>query len=206
MKSLAIVIPVKPPQEGKSRLASVLQADERCDLNLELMRHTFDQVAPLAEIAEIYVVSKSVEVLAEAARRGFKSCSEPEHFELNDALSLAAQQAEKIGATEVMVLPTDLPWLSSDHLRVVIEEFRSMYDVLIVTDRAEAGTNLLLWRQIGTSEFSYGVSSAHRHAAIAGRLNLRVCVRQDRLLSFDLDTPLDFEVFSQKGFGFSDRC
>jgi len=197
MKQLAIVIPVKSPREGKSRLAGMLQADERYDLNLELMRHTFDQVAPLAEAAEVYVVSKSFEVLGEAMRRGFRTCSEPEHFELNDALSLAAEQAEKAGATEVMVLPTDLPWLSSNHLLFVLEEFRSMYDVMIVTDRAEVGTNLLLWRPIGTSEFSYGLYSANQHAAIAGRLNLRVCVRQDRLLSFDLDTPFDFEILSK---------
>lgn len=197
MKQLAIVIPVKSPREGKSRLAGMLQPAERYDLNFELMRHTFDQVAPLAEAAEVYVVSKSFEVLGEAMRRGFRTCSEPEHFELNDALSLAAKQAEKAGATEVMVLPTDLPWLSSNHLLFVLKEFRSMYDVMIVTDRAEVGTNLLLWRPIGTSEFSYGHYSANQHAAIAGRLNLRVCVRQDRLLSFDLDTPFDFEILSK---------
>lgn len=197
MKQLAIVIPVKSPREGKSRLAGMLQPAERYDLNFELMRHTFDQVAPLAEAAEVYVVSKSFEVLGEAMRRGFSTCSEPEHFELNDALSLAAKQAEKAGATEVMVLPTDLPWLSSNHLLFVLKEFRSMYDVMIVTDRAEVGTNLLLWRPIGTSEFSYGHYSANQHAAIAGRLNLRVCVRQDRLLSFDLDTPFDFEILSK---------
>lgn len=97
MKRLAIVIPVKSPREGKSRLAGMLQAAERYDLNLELMRHTFDQVAPLAEAAEVYVVSKSFEVLGEAMRRGFRTCSEPEHFELNDALSLAAEQLRRRG-------------------------------------------------------------------------------------------------------------
>jgi 2-phospho-L-lactate/phosphoenolpyruvate guanylyltransferase len=201
MKRLAIVVPVRAPLEGKSRLAGILSADERYELNLKLMRHTFDQVAVLAEVAAVYVVSKSSEVLADAARRGFEACSEPDDCELNGAVTLAARWAEEAGAIEVMVLPTDLPWLSSDQLLLVLEEFRDTCDVMIVTDRTKLGTNLLLWRPIGTSNFSYGVGSAKQHAEAAARLNLRVRIRQDRLLSFDLDTPYDFEVWSRSASG-----
>jgi 2-phospho-L-lactate guanylyltransferase len=167
------------------------------------MRHTFGQVAALLDAADVYVVSKSFDVLGEATRHGFRAYSEPDGFELNDAISLAARHAEEAGATEVMVLPTDLPWLSSDHLLFVLEDFRRTYDVLIVTDRASIGTNLLLWRPIGTSDFSYGLCSAKQHADSASRLNLRVCVRQDRLLSFDLDTPFDFEIWTKNPSGCS---
>lgn len=193
MKPLSIVVPVKSPLEGKSRLDGVLSASDRYDLNLRLLRHTFDRVAELSDIADVYVVSKSTEVLTEAARRDFAVCLEPTHSELNGAVTLGAKQAQEGGATEVMVLPVDLPWLSSNRLRQVIDEFRSTTDVIIITDRARAGTNLLLWRPIGTSKFQYGEGSASRHAEVAMRLGLRVTVRQDRRLSFDLDTPHDFD-------------
>jgi 2-phospho-L-lactate guanylyltransferase len=197
MKRLAIIVPVKPPHEGKSRLNAVLSASDRYDLNLQLLNHTFDRVADLSDLADIYVVSRSSDVLTEAARRGFAVCPEPGHGELNGAVTLGAKQAQAAGATEAMVLPIDLPWLSSDRLREVIDEFRNTCDVLIITDRTKDGTNLLLWRPIGTSKFQYGEGSASRHADFAAGLGLRVTVRQDRRLSFDLDTPHDFDVWSR---------
>jgi 2-phospho-L-lactate guanylyltransferase len=197
MQRLAIVVPVKPPREGKSRLDGILSASNRYDLNLRLLKHTLDQVAELSDLADIYVVSKSSDVLTEAAGRGFEACLEPSDSELNGAVTLGAKRAQADGATELMALPIDLPWLSSDRLRHIIDEFRNSCDVLIITDRTRNGTNLLLWRPIGTSKFQYGDSSASRHADVAEQLGLRVTVRRDRRLSFDLDTPHDFDVWSR---------
>src|SRR3954462_13132128 len=148
MKPLAIVIPVKSPHRGKSRLGGVLRPADRYDLNLRLLGHTLDQAAELTDLAGIHVVSKSAEALAEARLRGFATCLEPDFFDLNAAVTLAVRQAAECGAGEIMVLPIDLPWLSSQRLRELIAEFRSGPDVMIITDRAGNGTNVLLWRPI----------------------------------------------------------
>ena len=197
MNRLAIIIPVKPPREGKSRLAAVLPDARRYDLNLRLLKHTFDQAAGLQDIADVHVVSRSPDVIADAAMRGFQTCVEPDGFELNGAVALAAGRAAAAGATEIMILPVDLPWLSSDRLRAVVGEFRSGGDVLIITDRAGGGTNLLLWRPLVTATFCYGIGSAKGHADRAAGLGLRVAVRPDPHLSFDIDTPNDLEAWSQ---------
>lgn len=199
MNTLAIIIPVKPPCEGKSRLAAVLPQAKRYDLNLRLLRHTFDQAAGLQDIADIHVVSRSPDVIAEAAVRGFQTCAEPAGLGLNGAVALAAETAAAAGATETVILPVDLPWLSSDRLRAVVGEFRGGGDVLIITDRAGGGTNLLLWRPLATATFCYGIGSAKGHADRAAGLGLRVAMRQDRHLSFDIDTPGDFDAWSLQG-------
>lgn len=199
MNKLAIIIPVKPPREGKSRLAAVLQDAGRYDLNLRLLRHTFAQAAGLHDIADVHVVSRSPDVIAEAAERGFETCVEPAGFELNDAVALAAGRAAAAGATEAMILPVDLPWLSSDRLRAIVDEFRGGGDVLIITDRAGGGTNVLLWRPLVTASFCYGIGSAKGHADRAAGLGLRVATRQDRDLSFDIDTPHDLGEWSSQG-------
>lgn len=197
MKPLAIVIPVKSLREGKSRLTEVLQADDRYALNSRLLTHTLDQVAHLIDIADVYVVSKSPDILAEAVRRGFTACPESDLCELNRAITLGAKQAEARGATEVMVLPIDLPWLSSSRLRHLVDEFRADCDAMIVADRAGEGTNVLLWRPIETASFKYGIGSATKHAEVAKSLGHRVVLRQDQYLSFDLDTPQDLQVWSR---------
>lgn len=199
MKPLAIVIPVKSPREGKSRLKEVLPADHRYELNSRLLTHTLDQVVNLAGLADVYVVSKSTDVLAEAALRGFIACSESNLCELNRAIALGARQAELGGATEIMVLPIDLPWLSANRLRRLVDEFRADCDVMIVPDRADDGTNVLLWRPIETANFEYGAGSAAKHADAARNLGLRVVIRHDRYLSLDLDTPRDLQIWSRSG-------
>jgi 2-phospho-L-lactate guanylyltransferase len=191
MKKLAIIIPVKAPSEGKSRLAGVLSALDRETLNWRLLAGTLDQVTALADLGDVVVVSKSAAVLAEAARRHFAACAEPELGDLNDAVAIGADHAQQVGAREIMVLPVDLPWLSSHQLRQVVDDSRADGDVTIITDRQGCGTNVLLWRPAALAQFHYGIGSAARHAETAAGLGLRVSVQQDARLSFDLDTPQD---------------
>jgi 2-phospho-L-lactate/phosphoenolpyruvate guanylyltransferase len=193
---LAIIVPVKPPHEGKSRLAGELSSHRRYLLNWRLLRHTFDQVAMLSDIADVRVISRSPDVLAEALRRGFATSREPARSDLNGAVALGAQHSQSAGARELMILPIDLPWLSAARLRSAVAEFRAGHDVLIVADRRADGTNLLLWRPLETARFHYGAASASRHAEAARAQGLRVAVRDDPLLSFDVDTPQDLAIWS----------
>lgn len=197
MKSLAIIIPVNRPERGKSRLASVLDPHDRLALNHAMLNHTFDEVTRLSDIADIYAVTKSPEVRAQAAMRGFVTSGEPETCDLNDAIKIGVNRAREAGALEIMVLPVDLPRLSTSRLRSVIQEFRDGPDVLIITDDAGTGTNVLLWRPIASASFQYGIGSAERHARSAERLGLRVVSRKDDALSFDVDTPQDLEQWSK---------
>jgi 2-phospho-L-lactate guanylyltransferase len=198
MTKPAIIIPVKPPGEGKSRLAAALSPDARHALNGRLLRHTLDEVALLGGMFDVYVVSRSREVLAEAGLRRFVPCPEPDGCDLNGALSFGASQAGAGGAAGLMVLPIDLPWLSADRLRSVAEDWQSQCDVTIIADRVGDGTNVLIWRPIETAQFQFGRGSAARHAEAARRLGLRVAMLQDRHLSFDVDTADDLAIWSQR--------
>jgi 2-phospho-L-lactate guanylyltransferase len=205
MNRLSIIVPVKSPRLGKSRLGAVLRRHRRHKLNLGLFKRTLNEAGKLASIADVMVVSKSPKVLEQAVQVGFKGCLEPADCDLNEAIAIGAEAAKKAGATEVMVLPIDLPWLSADRLQQVIVEFRNACDVMIITDFAGRGTNLLLWRPIGMSVFQFGEGSAKRHAEAARSLGLRVSVLKDPMLSFDLDTPGDLDVWSRGKPAFMSR-
>jgi len=197
MRRLAIIIPVKPLHQGKSRLADVLRPEARYGLNRELMVHTFGCAAALRDIAAVHVVSRSQEVLAEAERRDFSTCIEACDAGLNAALSLAADQAAGMGADKVIVLPVDLPRLSAAALRSLVDEFEMGPDVLIVTDRLQDGTNILMWRPLARAMFLYGFGSARRHSEAAAAQLLSVRLRQDVELSLDLDTLDDLMIWRQ---------
>jgi 2-phospho-L-lactate guanylyltransferase len=177
----------------------------RYKFNLGLLSRTLNELGNLKHVADVIVVSKSPEVLDQAVRRGFKDCLEPADCDLNGAIAIGVRVAQDAGSTEIMVLPVDLPWISADHLRRAIVEFRNSYDVMIVTDFAGSGTNLLLWRPVEMAVFRFGEGSAKRHAEAAMNLGLRVTVREDALLSFDVDTPDDLDLWSRGRRFFVDR-
>lgn len=199
MKPLAIIIPVKPPEQGKSRLAGALLPHDRLALNQALLKHTFDVAAGLRDLADVFVVSKSHDVRAEAATRGFVACDEPDTCDLNGAIAIGAGRAHGAGINEIMVLPVDLPNVSEHGLRKLVVGFHRGLDVLIVSDCAGSGTNVLLWRPIESAVFHYGPASAEAHARSARSLGLRQAVRTDAALSFDIDTPADLEAWMRGG-------
>lgn len=199
MKPLAIIIPVKPPEQGKSRLAGALLPQDRLALNRALMKHTFDVAAGLRDLADVFVVSKSHDVRAEATTRGFVACDEPDTCDLNGAIAIGADRAHGAGINEIMVLPVDLPDVSEQGLHKLVVDFHHGLDVLIVSDCSGSGTNVLLWRPIGSAVFHYGPASAAAHARSARNLGLRQAVRTDAALSFDIDTPADLEAWMRDG-------
>lgn len=190
--TLAIIIPVNSPEDGKSRLKGVLSDGDRIELNWWLFTHTMEAVAPFIANTRIFVVSRSTAILSQAASRGFGTYCEPdEGVDLNAAIALTARMAAGASASEVMVLPVDLPLLISETLSGAIAAFDKSVDVDIVTDEHGSGTNLLMWRPIQSAQFRYGPDSADAHEAIAMTAGFRVQVRRDPILSFDLDTPED---------------
>jgi 2-phospho-L-lactate guanylyltransferase len=197
MTSLAIVLPVKSPRLGKSRLKSIMTDDDRQAFNRWLYQRTFEQVAALRDETNVYVVSKSHEVLEDASRRGFVACREPEHCELNSAIATAARRAEADGLTAIMVLPIDLPLLTTESLRKTTARFDASVNMILIEDRIGSGTNLLLWRPLAAARFLFGPDSAAAYIELARRTGLRAIALRDASLSFDLDTPADVEEWMQ---------
>lgn len=198
MQKLTIIIPVKPPSEGKSRLATHLNAKQRRLFNQRLIRHTFEQVSELSDIARAHVVSRSVDIAAVAVSYGFTASADPLGGDLNDAVTSGKHEAQLNGAREIMILPMDIAYLSAARLRAAISEFRAKYDVMIYTDRKFDGTNVMLWRPVASAQFKYGPQSAHHHAEIARQCGLRTLLTSDPALSFDVDTPRDLLEWSAR--------
>ncbi len=61
------IVPVKPLQRGKSRLAEVLTQEERLDLNRRLLAHTMDTLTAIPEIEHVLVISRDQAALGAGA-------------------------------------------------------------------------------------------------------------------------------------------
>ena len=227
--SLWTIVPVKPFNEGKSRLAACITPQQRRALNRELLTRTLTAIN-LAHIdAQIIVVSRDRHALAVAEQAGShvlaeesqpcasppavhrgpapdglppSSCSRADtdpELLLNAALTQAARYAAARGATKVLILPTDLPNLTAEDVRSMASP-RGRAPQIIIAPSRDGGTNALMLQPAQAIPFAFGRDSFRRHQRLAVEAGIPVRVVESASLLFDVDLPEDYRlVFNCSG-------
>jgi 2-phospho-L-lactate/phosphoenolpyruvate guanylyltransferase len=206
---VAAIVPVGTLAGAKSRLGETLDAEERQDLVDRLLVRTVTAALAVEALDDVLVVSPDREVLRRAAELGARTLRQRTRG-LNAGLREARDDAVAGGATAVIVLPIDLPFVSADAVGAVVAALgpatasatgRSSRVVVLVPDRHGAGTNALALRPPDVIEFEFGKGSrgGHRAAAEAADATYR---ELDGPLTIDLDTPDDYvqvETLTREG-------
>jgi 2-phospho-L-lactate guanylyltransferase len=110
---------------------------------------------------------------------------------LNPALEQAAEAVREMGVSTVLILPADLPLISSADIDNLL---RRDAPVVIAPDRHRMGTNALMVRLDAFGEpfiFQFGEGSFGKHHDEANRLGVDAMTTTTPGTSFDLDTPED---------------
>lgn len=189
-----ILIPVRPFAEGKSRLAAVLGDGERAALNRRFFDHVFGLACRVATPAHCAVISHAPQIRNLAERAGARAIVEAATG-LNDALTQAA--AVMPADAPLLVLSTDLPWLSEADIAAMIMA-GTRAEIAIAPDQERSGTNALLLGRAGLIPFLYGPGSlaAHEAAAVSAGLSI---VRVERPgLAMDIDTSDQLAALSDR--------
>jgi len=192
--TLWAIVPVKPLGRGKSRLASVLSQEQRTDLNRQLLVHTVEILASMAEIEHVLVVSRDPEALALAREHGARTVQENGSPHLNLALARATVIARSHITRGVLVVPADLPLITTEDVRAMLDFAKDPPVVVVAPDHRQQGTNALLVCPPGLIEYDFGPGSFQRHcerAKLAGA-RLEICTLPS--LALDVDLPEDLEM------------
>jgi 2-phospho-L-lactate guanylyltransferase len=186
-----LLIPCKPLDAGKSRLATVLSARQRRDLCTHLLVRTLRLAAEIAERCDIFLVTADRDAAARAAAERISVIVDGAGT-LNGALRHARERvvAGDLAIERILILPIDLVLADKGALGGL----DTGCDVTIAGDRARFGTNVLMLRNdaVRRFPFRFGPQSLSRHAAIARRIGYSVAVTDCAGLSLDLDTPEDY--------------
>jgi 2-phospho-L-lactate/phosphoenolpyruvate guanylyltransferase len=188
---IVAIVPVGSLERAKSRLGAVLDAEERRDLVLRLAEHTIGAAVASPEIDETLVVTPDDEVRELALRAGARPLRQRSRG-LNDGLREARDDAIAGGATAVLILPIDLPRVSSAAISDLVSTAlaRRPPVVAIVGDRHGRGTNALLLSPPDVIDVHFGGDSHDAHEAAAAAAGASF-VELDGPLTVDLDTPDD---------------
>ena len=193
--TLWIIVPVRGLAAGKSRLARVLDAAGRVELNRELLARTIAVAGKwMGTHRCCIVVSPCCDALALARAAGATCVREGARAAgLNRAVAMGIAQAMERGAKRVMVLPGDLPFISVRALDALASA-AATHQVVLAPDRVRGGTNALVFDPACGLKARFGRRSFAAHRAAALRAGLTVCVLRRADVAFDLDTPADLAV------------
>lgn len=203
--TLWAVIPLKPLWQSKSRLATVLSAEQRADLIRVIFRRTLSVLQQVSAVQHILVVSSDPGVWQLAESYHVWTLHEERPSGLNTAVSLAVHHATQQGATSTLILPADLPFLQKEDVWQLIHALSAASKpppkqippgkMVISTDLHQDGTNALLLAPPVGFTFHYGPGSFHHHLREARQLHLSTHNVYSPRLQFDLDTVEDWRTY-----------
>jgi len=173
---LAAVVPMKSMDLAKSRLSGMLDAGGRHALARQMFEHV------LATLREAGL--DAVHVASGDQGTG----------NLNADVAAAARRVQDEGATELLLVMADLPYLAAADITALIEAGRR--SAVVIAEAKDGGTNALLLRPPTALQFAFttGRPSAAFHADHARNRGIEPAFIRRPGLARDIDTPDDLKA------------
>ena len=191
-----LVVPMKHPRDGKSRLRGAVAPERHPGLVLALAADTLAAVTSTARVRRVLLVAADPAALAELGELGIEIVAEPAEKSLNAAFRHGADLLRRDDPHAVVgALQADLPALRAIDLTDAIAESDNRR--AFVADRQGTGTTFLLSAPGAPLDPRFGPGSAQHHQA-SGAVPLR---KKLPSLRSDVDTPEDLAHVKTLGVG-----
>lgn len=163
------VIPVKRFTRAKQRLAPLLDAHERAGLARAMFEDVLQVLAGCPFVAGTLVVTQDPEAAAIARRAGAEVLADPPEAGLAEALRHAARTLAAARCAGMLVVPADLPQITSADIELIALGHRRSPAVTLVAASSDGGTNALACSPPDAMPLLFGEDSfrCHRDAALA---------------------------------------
>jgi 2-phospho-L-lactate guanylyltransferase len=190
LSKTAIIIPIKKFDKSKTRLSPFLDPGERKELTEYLITDLLEKLCEL-ENAQIILVTgeriHSIDRLNDIA-----IINEINANGVNNAIELANEFIERNGFNESIIIPIDLPLLSTKDIEDMIKFSRKFENgICIVPSRRYDGTNILLRKPNLIIDTFYDNNSFYNHIKKTVEKKKVVKVFNYENLMIDLDTIED---------------
>jgi 2-phospho-L-lactate guanylyltransferase len=181
------LIAIKERVRCKTRLADVLTPAARLDLVRSMLTAVLEAAGNAQTVHQVIVISPErdsvpaeIPVLADTGES------------LNSALIQAHAVLREFGCHEVVVLPADLPMITSTEIDELVRAGRDG-GFALASDAAGVGTNALCLVSTQPFRFQFGSDSRRLHLQEAQLLGATPQELHLPGLEFDVDSPADLE-------------
>jgi 2-phospho-L-lactate guanylyltransferase len=196
------IIPMKPLNEGKTRLARQLTRDQRAELIVGMLRRVITAIRG-ASIGLFWVIGGDERVMR--LTRNFDGLWMEELGRgLNDTVAKAFERAFKEG-NSVLYLPGDLPFIKPSDVHSLLRSSARGNNIALAPARRDGGTNGILVPHGIPFRPELGQRSFARHLAQAASNEVSVAICYSPGLGYDLDTVDDLESYEHMEPGLLQR-
>lgn len=193
------VVPLKSSERAKSRLAEILDPGQRARLFFAMAEQVICALRACKGIDGVAVVTASEEVATFARTLNAMPILQSTDVGMSPALELAIHRLQALRPARVLMLPGDLPLISSTALDTVLSAADSSASIVLVPDRRREGTNALLCSPPEALAPRFGGCSFERHLAAARTTGIATHVVEVEELALDLDCPDDLNYLRLHG-------
>jgi 2-phospho-L-lactate guanylyltransferase len=185
------LVPLKSSERAKSRLAEILDPEQRAQLFYAMAERVIVALRTSKGIDAVAVVTASREVAAFAKTLGATPILQDSDVGMSPALQSALHVLQPMQPARVLMVPGDLPLISSAAVDAVLAAADSDASIVLVPDRRREGTNALLCAPPDALAPHFGGCSFERHLAAAKATGIATHIIEIEELALDLDCPDD---------------
>ncbi len=222
------LIPVKSLRQSKRRLAHLLPAEQRAELITGLLQRELHLLNQVPSISKVLVISSDPTIWDIARQNGALVEEESESLGLNIAVARGKTIAADNGASAVLILPVDLPFITVADIDLMVSRGKESSSwnpelswpssaenaasgqcssqpgcaIVICSDEDGDGTNALLVDAMPDFAFRFGPGSFKKHIQEARKRGMMVHVIAAPGLGFDIDSEDDWFTYQASCVGF----
>jgi 2-phospho-L-lactate guanylyltransferase len=187
-----ILIPVKNLQHAKQRLAAVLDQRSRTELAQAMIHDVLEAVAGCSRCDEVAVVSNDPFACDLAGQFGFQIIRDDANASETAAIEMATAICASHGAKSTLVIPGDIPLISSQELEQIFSAAPENGSLLVPAADGR-GTNAAFRKPANLFPLRFGNDSFKPHLHAARQTELPCLVLSLPGIGLDVDNPGDLQ-------------
>jgi 2-phospho-L-lactate guanylyltransferase len=192
-----LLIPVKSLTTAKQRLASVLDQERRSQLAEAMLRDVMMAAAGLLGRIDVALVTGDARARALAAEFGFVVIDDSRNESETAAIEMATAWCEQRGYDTTVVVPGDIPLITSGELQRVLDAAPAEGAVFVPAyDRR--GSNCILRRPAAIIPLRFGNDSFLPHCEAMRKTGRELVVLEMPGIGLDVDNPHELELLLQR--------
>jgi 2-phospho-L-lactate/phosphoenolpyruvate guanylyltransferase len=188
-----ILVPIKNLSQAKQRLAGVLDQPARTELAQAMLT---DVLSACVGCGDVAVVTSDPFAKSLAGQFGFEVILDNNNRSETDAVEMATQVCEQRGVESTLVIPGDIPLITSNELQRILQAAPPEGTVLVPAGDGR-GTNAVFRRPAGLFPLRFGNDSYKPHLAAARDTGKPCIVLSLPGIAIDVDNPSDLRQLSE---------
>ena len=188
-----LLIPFKSLATAKQRLAEALNAQQRSQFAEAMLRDVLTAATGVQNRIDIAVVTGDAHARMLAREAGCLVIEDTRNVSETAAIEMATEWCEQRGYDTTIVIPADIPLITSDELHRVLDAAPEEGAVLVPAyDRR--GSNCVLRRPASIIPLRFGNDSFFPHCEAMKRTGKELIILEMPGIGLDVDNPHELEL------------